>query len=220
MELIASDTSLVVAGSWNAVIFTPAWVREYGLSRPKDEPFKVQAQVPAVPGPTFQAPRYTLDEFSYLVRPDILMLQPKGTEKEELEIVENTVSCILKELLHTPVSGIGHNFTFQDAKPDPDLLKVFTVASQDLTDQAPDGCSASGYAITSTFTRNVGNMQINITREFDGSSLWVRFNFHYPVSSASQAVEVLSGAHLESRMAASLSIAKTWIESIYRKETV
>ncbi len=31
MDLISSETSLVVAGAWNAAILTPEWVQKHGF---------------------------------------------------------------------------------------------------------------------------------------------------------------------------------------------
>jgi hypothetical protein len=57
MELIPSETTLVVAGAWNMAILTPAWVQKHGLLK-TDE--RVQVLMRLIP--LTQVPLYVVCE--------------------------------------------------------------------------------------------------------------------------------------------------------------
>jgi len=76
MQIVSTETSLVIAGAWNIAILTPGWVLKYGLQQKGDE--HVQVFFPAGSGALFGFPRYQLKDFSFVVRPDAsLMLGEK-----------------------------------------------------------------------------------------------------------------------------------------------
>jgi hypothetical protein len=130
MDLIPSETSLVVAGAWNAAILSPAWVQKYGFESKVDE--RVQIFVPAALGAILEFPRYVVGNLSYSIRPDALVVTPQDMAEGTLRLAEDFVARMLKALRHTPVNGVGHNFGFQDAAPQPEMLSVFTAANSDL----------------------------------------------------------------------------------------
>ena len=47
MQLVPSETSLVVAGAWNPAILSPTWVLRHGLDRPAGQAEPIQVYVPA-----------------------------------------------------------------------------------------------------------------------------------------------------------------------------
>src|SRR5258708_10953272 len=116
MTLNPGETSLVVAGAWNPAILTPPWVLRFGLGRP-DSQEPVQIAMLAGQGVVFDFPRYTLPEFSYVVRPDTLIFVPSTQTAGQFANVEDAAAAMLENLPHTPVNGIGHNFEFRDANP-------------------------------------------------------------------------------------------------------
>lgn len=128
MELIASETSLVVAGSWNAAILTPTWMLRHGLDRPIGEASRVQVFLPAVQGAQFDFPRYALDQFAYVVRPDALLVTPNNENPDSFDAAEGASARVLRVLMHTPISGIGHNFEFRDAASTPEQVAIFTAS--------------------------------------------------------------------------------------------
>lgn len=215
MDLIPSETSLVIAGAWNAAILTPAWVQQHGLNRPIGEPGRVQVFLPAMQGATFEFPRYSLDEFTYVVRPDTLIVAPNGATPDRFEVAETAIARILRVLPHTPISGIGHNFEFRDVAPTPGDVAVFTASRQDLVDQMPAGWEPAGIVIASTFKNLAETVQVNIQRQWDGGSLSVKFNFHHIVPNMEQAIAVLEGTNDYLQMAGNLELARRLIGSLY-----
>ena len=137
MELVPAETALVIAGAWNAAILTPEWVLKNGLDREGEE--RVRVFFPAGPGAIFDFPRYSLDRFSYVVRPDALVIAPAATVQEDVQLVEDATAKMLEALRHTPVTGVGHNFEFREGEIDPAHASVFTHAREDLSDKFPAG---------------------------------------------------------------------------------
>ena len=165
MQIVPEETSLVVAGAWNPAILTPAWVLQHGLGR--QEPSQVQVFMPAGFGGVFELPRYVLDQFTYVVRPDSLVLTPTQHTPGSLEAVERSVFKMLEVLRHTPVNGVGHNFEFRQQDPAITNLDVFTKSRQDLADYIPDGWSPQAVSIASSFANTSQNTVLNIQRSFD-----------------------------------------------------
>jgi hypothetical protein len=190
MTLNPGETSLVVAGAWNPAILTPAWVLNYGLGRP-DSQEPVQIAMLAGQGVVFDFPRYTLPEFSYIVRPDTLIIVPPAQTAAEFPALEDAAAAMLENLPHTPVNGIGHNFEFRDANPEAGALTVFTEASQGVADHAPGDWAPVGTMINSSFRWGEGAAIANVQRQFDGTNIIVKFNFHHPIATVEQALQVL-----------------------------
>lgn len=215
MELIPAETSLVVAGAWNASILTPSWVLHHGLNRPSDELGRVQVFLPALQGAVFEFPRYVLDRMAYIVRPDSLLVVPNESTAECLAESEDVVARIVQVLPHTPITGIGHNFEFRDAAPAPESVAVFTNARQDLVDHMSEGWTPSGAAVAATFRNDGETVHINVQRQWDGTAVTIKFNFHHPISSNDQALAILRGNNGYMRMAQSLELAKRLIAELY-----
>jgi hypothetical protein len=190
MELLPSETSLVIAGAWNAAILTPGWVMQHAFNRPLDEHGRVQVFLPALQGAVFEFPRYVLDNIAYIVRPDALVLAPNESTTDCLALSEDVVTRIVSVLSHTPISGIGHNFEFRDSNPNPASLSVFTEARKDLVDQMPKGWSPSGAAIVASFKNEAETVHVNVQRHWDGAAVTVKFNFHHPVTSCDQVHQI------------------------------
>ena len=217
MELIPAETSLVVAGAWNAAILTPPWVLQHGFQKPPQDQVQVQVFLPAAAGLVFELPRYSLEGVTYSVRPDSLVLAPNSSDNDGLQKVETTVANIVDVLAHTPITGIGHNFEFRDAEAELAHGAVFSESRQDLADVMPDGWQATTAEIVSSFKKADETVHVNIRRQWDGRIVSVKFNFHHPVTSISQARRVLGGDGYN-RMAENLALAKELINVLYGEE--
>lgn len=214
MTLNPGETSLVIAGSWNPAILNPAWVLEHGLNRPgTNEP--VQVALPAGAGGMIDYPRFTLPEFAYVVRHDALAISPAANGADAITRIEDAAAALLTKLPHTPVTGVGHNFEFRDHAPEIERLEVFTRASQELADEAPDGWASVGTMIASSFRCANGSTIANIQRQFDGANIIIKFNFHHPLSSVQQALQVLRGEAGHARMNQNFQIAHDLLDRIY-----
>lgn len=218
MELIPTETSLVVAGSWNAAILTPAWFSQHALGRPAGEQARVQVFFPVVPGALLEFPRYSIEALSYIVRPDAFIVAPSNITPEALHISEAAVARVLQVLSHTPITGVGHNFEFRDQAPSPEEAVIFTTSRQDVADRMPAGWTPTSALITSSFKNETETVQINVQRYWDSGTISVKFNFHHAVSNAEQAIAVLEGAGHYQRITQNLDLAKRLIKSLYGKD--
>lgn len=218
MENIPSETSLVIAGSWNAAILTPNWVLKHGLACTGEE--RVQIFFAAGTGLVFEFPKYTLDAFSYIVRPDALIVTPPETTQSRVETVEEATAKMLEALRHTPVTGVGHNFEFRDSNPKVEASTIFTGARQDLADQMPTGWESAATNIVASFKRADGNVIVNITRLLDAGTIVVKFNFHHATSTIDQAIEILHGSSGCSRMWENFVMARDLMRKLYGDSNV
>lgn len=191
MNLVASETSLVVAGAWNGAILTPEWMLRYGLGQTREEAqgVVVQASLPAGPFGALEPPRFTLPGFTYAARPDALVLMPAAVDEPSLELLARCAAGVVSTLQHTPMAGIGHNLEFasnDSSTPRPDS---FALSQNDLVDCIPQDWEAFRTVLASQF--NVDGIQVNVQRFVDPGRVGVKFNFHHPISDATAALKVL-----------------------------
>lgn len=217
MQLVPAETSLVVAGAWNPAILSPSWVLRHGLNRPTGQAEPVQVYVPAGTGLIFDFPRYVLPEFSFVVRPDSLIMAPTDQTANDLGVLENAAAAMLEHLRHTPITGIGHNFEYRDADPSPDQLENFTRSRQDISDIMPGGWDAASTMVASSFRKENGSVIVTVTRQFDAGTVSVKFNFHHPIGSVDQALQILRGQNNFERMRANFELAENLITTLYRE---
>lgn len=211
MKLIARETTLVIAGAWNPAIMTPEWVLSHGLQKDLAGTNKVQAAIPV--GLLFEFPRFGLEDLAYIARTDALILFPSATTEDSFATVETVAKRTLDQLSHTPVTGVGYNFEFQDDAPEPAMLQALSIAQKDIVDIAPAGFAVASNAIATSLKRE--QVVINIQRYFDGTRLGVKFNFHYSVNSASQASRALSGEDGYERFHQNYCTAKHLVQQLY-----
>jgi hypothetical protein len=105
MQNLPSETSLVVAGAWNAAILKPDWVARHALGREGED--RVEVFFPAGPGMIFDFPRYALGDFSYVVRLDALIMAPKDTTRDSCERIEAAIGKVLGGAPTHPGFGCG-----------------------------------------------------------------------------------------------------------------
>jgi len=213
MKLVSSETSMVVAGAWNAAIVTPEWIQKYGLRQEPNEENRVQVFIPAGSGMVFEFPRFSFNGLVLAARPDALVINPKESSQAKMEEIEFLARNTLAELTHTPVNGIGHNFEFRDSSPDPRHLGVFTGSQEDLMDAAPNGWEVVGSNVTTSLRD--GDTIVNIARLFDGTKLTVKFNFHHQIANRDQAMAVLSGDNGYKRLFQNYTIARELVAKMY-----
>ena len=213
MRLVPHETTLVIAGAWNPAILTPEWVLRHALQKELDATNKIQAAMPV--GLLFEFPRFELEDLYFMARTDAFILFPKPIAEDRFLVIESVAQRTLDQLSHTPITGVGHNFEFRDETPNPGMLKAFSAAQQDVVDIAPAGFSVSSSGISTSL--KCDQSIINIQRYFDGGRLGVKFNFHYPVSSATEASAVLKGDDGDGRFYKNYQTALSLVEQLYGK---
>lgn len=215
MNINHGETSLVVAGAWNPAILTPQWVLQHGLGKALDGTNRIQAYLPAGQGVIFEFPRYVLEDFTFSARADALVIVPTSTDQERMAVAEDAAAGMLNELRHTPVGGIGHNFEFREPNPEPEQLQIFTDSRQDIADEMPGGWEPTSAVVVSSFANTENTVVLNINRLFEAGALVVKVNFHHPVASVDQAIQILRGENGYSTMAQNFETAKTIMTKLY-----
>ena len=208
-----TETALVIAGAWNTAILSPEWVLNHGLQRQAEE--RVEVLIPAGVGMIFEFPRYNVGDFSYVVRPDALIIAPPATAEAAIIACEDAVARMIDILKHTPVSGLGHNFEFRDEAPTDVCVNGFTAARQDLVDQMPPEWDAASASINSSFRNQDGSVVVNISRTLDAGIHIVKFNYHHVIGSVEQALQVLRGEGGYRRMWMNYTHAADLVNQLY-----
>ena len=112
---------------------------------------------------------------------------------ECVKIAENMACNVLKELFHTPISGVGVNFGFMEDDPEEGVLQLF---------KYPDDKSI-GSSMWQVENKKLSrklkkdNTILNLTFLKGDGVLEINASFHADVKSASEAVSVIKNKTLE-----------------------
>ncbi len=101
---------LIIAGRWNAAIFTPEWISKYLLP---NQDLDVQ-----VPENLLGSMRVSTKDIRISVANNRLFLTRRNTASETLHIVGEIAVKVSQYLPHTPIQAFGINFLYEESKPD------------------------------------------------------------------------------------------------------
>jgi len=159
--------SVVLAGYWNPMIFTPTWIKN------KLTNADIAIEVPI--NNLFLPVKFSFDDISLLVRGDMLTLTPLKVEDDILKRIQNISIQILEELYQTPLTGLGINFGFIKENPNVETLKIFEI--NDNAALIAAGFKIKGTLVKRSFKINDHLLNLNI-RSDDINSIIYDFNFH------------------------------------------
>lgn len=182
MKLIDGSWSLVITGKWNRYILNPSWI---GKNLFHEDQIKVEFPVnnPDLP------PRYVSSDNIIFVptthRTNFIVQEPYS---DEMLTKIGKMNRILVEILsHTPLSGIGANFGFEQDSDQFTGLDLFKF--HDLDHLADNDLFPKTMEIRRQF--DIDKSQLNFTIRYDEEKVTFDFNFHYNVSSSAEALEIL-----------------------------
>lgn len=178
----AAGWAVVLVGHWNTSIFSPKWIAGR-LTSSQD----VQVEVPV--GGVGLAPRLHFDAIYLYLNPQILTIAPARPEVEILEQVERVAVRLLKDLPHTPVTGVGINFQFRDSDPTESILKGFNFTDAVALSRA--GFTSKSTTLTRRLEGNGRTVNFTIAND-DADHVVYDFNYHADVTSADHAATHLS----------------------------
>lgn len=191
MTPVVEGTSLVVVGNWNPAILQPEWIVREVIG---GDPAATQVQLEFSPIAGIP-PKTTIGNVTFVPTNSRLQMHPKFVNEENLLQVETYTRKILASLLHTPVKAIGENFLFRLAEPSEAAVNEFPVV-QDLTEKLDFDFTVKDREIGLS-VEIVGGPTMNMERWLkNNGSIEFKFNFHYEVSSAAQANQVLEHSFL------------------------
>lgn len=181
MKLVARQC--VVVGSLNPAILRPEWVTRNGILRAKgnDPEFKVGFSIAG--GISAQ---YTFAGITWI--PSQKQLKVDATPDAN---PGEFVAKVFEFLVHTPITGVGNNFSFEHE--DSDNAVSGLVHNQLLNDLREQGFPVVGHQLSTKLSHGADAI-INMNLSFDDSSRLteISFNFHRDVNDAKSATRAAS----------------------------
>ncbi len=176
--------TIVIAGNWNRMIFSPNWVGKK-IFNAKEVEVRVPLQIanPIV---------YKFEDITLSINEARVTIGMLVLSDDCLTHGENIACMILQQLYHTPVSGIGVNFGFREDKP--------TKALNDALSHTDDLHISSVWDIKrQELVRSLikDSQILNMSIGSDNSGVEISANFHSEVKSANEAEEAIKDKTLE-----------------------
>lgn len=172
MKLQLLRPTLVFAGAWNPAIFQLGWVAKNVHEIPAGADVRVDEVTVTDQNRPPKRIHY-MQDLGIFVSQTRLEIYPTAIDKESLRVTEEKVAKILELLPHTPISGFGINFFFEDENAPVDLRNKIR-----SRDGLSDIISVSAESLTSRAPIEPG-VQLNLQRSFDGSVVNFNFNYHH-----------------------------------------
>jgi hypothetical protein len=176
--------TIVIAGNWNRMIFSPNWVGKK-IFKTKEVEVRVPLQItnPIV---------YKYEDITLSINETRVTIGMLALTDDSIKHGENIACMILQQLYHTPVSGIGVNFVFKEANP--------TKALNEVLSHTDDSHIANDWDIKrqELFRRLIkGSRILNMSIMSDDSGVEISANFHSDVKTANEAEEAIKDKTLE-----------------------
>ncbi len=204
MDITKRSGNIVIVGAWNPAIINPPWLSKEIFEVPEDVDEPVKLELSTNP---LDPPKLTIRDVAFIGKRDLLVLSPSNFTEANFKSVEDKARIILDKLPHTPITAFGQNFEFFGETATVDDTDVF-----DFEDNIHELLGLIDYSLESTNiskTLRFENHVLNFTRILSGSSLTVKFNFHYEVTSAIDAKN-----QLENSILTNFGLAKSVITNL------
>lgn len=213
MRLQPGNTSLVLAGSWNPAILTPTWIAQHGLGYAPDREFQVGMQLAVQEFGQF--PRFMFETLSVNATPSGLTFSLDSDNAVQVAKSFEVAVRILRALSHTPVVGIGVNFSFADDVISEQVSASFAGHDQLLAALPGEQQDAEIVQQSWQATVKLSDHLANVTCNKIGQGVEVAFNHHFNVTSAEGAAIVLAREGLYAEL---LEISKALIHNLGNEE--
>jgi hypothetical protein len=191
--------TIVLAGHWNRMIFTPVWVGQHLF------PGNQQVETLVAILPIFPM-IYQNAEIMVEVSTPRIVLHPRQLTDANLVRAETMAQTILQELDDTPLTGVGINFEFVQAAPPEGLLALFNMP--DNMPLAEAGWNLGERRIVRRLQN--GNTVLNLTIILQQSAVHFEFNFHTETTVNAEAQAAVAGKILNLRNTALQIMAETY----------
>ena len=168
--------SIVLAGYWNRMIFTPEWVGRVIFQEPELETLiGLMPNMPLI---------YRNARVAVEISQPRLAFRPRRLDDECVRQAEERALFVLRTLQDTPLIGIGINYAFTEPNPG-QLIDLFEL--RDDRQFADADWNIRDRRLVRTMQR--GQDILNLTLAYDGQELTIEFNYHTeaPDNAAAQA---------------------------------
>ncbi|WP_232055963.1 hypothetical protein [Tuwongella immobilis] len=159
--------TIVLAGHWNRMIFSPEWVGKHLFAANGDIETLV-ALMPVLPLV------YRDEQVVMEVSQPRLVFHPRKANDVCLRRAEQMALRILRELDDTPLIAVGVNFAFREENPPDKVLDIFNLT--DGPELAGEGWEVQERKIVRKTTR--GGSVLNLTLIYGPYGVDFEFNFH------------------------------------------
>ena len=192
LNLASNATALVVAGAWNPSILSPSWVAKnaWGQDLGPDFPVKLELSI----ADSTQQPTYEFEGVRYNTNKNRISFYLVPEDACQVEKSISTVLKILELLTHTPVSGFGFNFVYEIDEPSPQVVNTFRAS--DIFASLLHSADAEVVVRQWSSTVKTEGRLLTLNSQFEGGKVALKFNFHFEVSSAADAVQRLKTPNL------------------------
>ena len=178
-SLFLEGTNILIRGAWNQAILHPDWLVKHvpSLSEPSSKPTLEMMVFP------FHV-RVVFEDFFIKPSQESLTIEPRRDEPEIFKKISKISGEIYSQLQHTPIMGVGHNFTFiLDAEEV--FISSHTSLDETVKNNLPDELSATlepDMASHLRYSLNFTDKGYTLNLTFDNAEDGTRrlnFNFHY-----------------------------------------
>lgn len=189
----------VLAGHWNRMIFTPAWVGQHLF------PGDVEVETLVAILPVFPLVYQDAHVVVQVASPRIVLHARQLTD-ENLERSERMAHIILTELNDTPLIGVGMNFEFVENAPPKRVLDLFDI--QDNVTLAENGWQIH----ERKFVRKIqhDDLTLNLSLTLKDAAVHFEFNFHTETNDNAVALQAVTNKILTLRDTATQLLANTY----------
>jgi hypothetical protein len=182
MKKSVEKWSIVLVGAWNRRIFTPPWLSKHlGFKNEIEVSFALTPDMPMI----FQDGEL----LRLRVHNDKVVVGMASATDEALTAAETLACNILKKLLHTPLSGVGINFTFIESRPPTELIDSFKLP--DHPSLGAEGWEIAKHNYSRSLSKEAQRLNLNMGLNKDEVSM--EFNFHAQPRTCDEAVKAIEG---------------------------
>lgn len=196
--------NVIVTGRWNALIFTPAWIKE-NLFDNADIPVSMAWPL----GDPTASMRITCGGVSIFPSSQALDIQTADTSKAGIKKAGEITAKILHLLPHTPIGALGINFRFSEKNFCATLEALFGFA--DAAKIPSDKYTLAGTQISRSFATG-GEDLLNLSVSRLAEEMVFEFNFHTQSGNVETLSSKVCEANLVSRFDESIEFMKTAYE--------
>jgi hypothetical protein len=182
------EGNIIILGSWNIAIINPFWLKKE-FSELIEEEEKIIAEI--IFGQN-QKIRYNIKKKNsiIIIENNRLMISSKLINKENLLFVVNLGLGIFKKLPHTPITAIGHNFSYEINENEDFVINQFINTKEEFNFYN-EFIKSDIIETQIKHTFYYKDYQLNIIYNNQKNNKNINFNFNYPTNSIDNTINAI-----------------------------
>ena len=169
----------LLLGSWNTAIINPKWLAKNIFEVPDGEEFGMEMSFNG------SVKFRTLIRDIYIAPTnDRLVMYPVKEEEELFKRIDSVTTMLYKKLPYTPITAIGHNFTYILDGVESFTVDVFKGLQEydSVYDNINTGLSNEVLIKHSLLVNEDEHVKLNLNYKKDGNKKILDLNYHYQVN--------------------------------------